>query len=464
MPRKLLTPMLALGALLAGLLVAVGSPAQAGILSADICSDCVTFDPVETHFSGATATVVATVEVDVPNDWTLTTADLGVVDPLGYFHSDWFKRTSPDDAKHTVVFKGTIPNEYAGALERGYLTVYPNIWYRDNNNGLQPANYAYPYYHAVTGDTQATLTAPDSIPTGSALTLSGAATCFRRAAYGPLDEGGWVSIGYRLPGGTFTYQYGTSLNPDGSWSFTVPAVGGTFEWQAQVWPNTFDCAPATSPTVTVQAGTGPPPPPPTLPGAPGLQLGQVTAHTVALDWSPPADAGGVTGYRFGWESASGLPQPSWSRVFGVNADDPFVMTNLCAGCRYTMWVEAVTATGTGARATVQVTTAAEAIPTTPPQPPGTRLPGKPRQLKGHAGSRRVLLTWQAPKKTGGAKIDQYCVHVNGVDQDRCVAAKRGTQRLVIKKLKIATYTFAVRAHTVNGFGKFSRPVKVRPRR
>lgn len=465
MPRKLLTPVLALGALLAGLLVAVGTPAQAAVDYPTICSDCVTFDPVETRFSADSETLTATVEVDVSADWAFVSGVLYIVDPNGYGHyDDWLKITGETRVgnKNFVTFRGQVPNQYAGQLERGYLDVYPFVYYRSNNNELKYANYdfSYPFQHRVTGNVRTSLDAPATIPTGSALTLSGKFTCFRFADYQVNEQGGYTDIYLSQPGAN-AWQYRGSVpisQANGTWSFTEPAVGGTFDWRAVVNPNDYyGCAQGVQDVVTVQAGSGPPPPPPTLPGAPGLTVGAVTEHTVALDWSAPSDGAGITGYRFGWDSANGLPSPSFSTVVS-NPADPFVMTNLCAGCRYTMWVEAVTATGTGDRASVQVTTTAAPTP-----PPSATAPGAPRKLKGKAGSHQALLTWKAPKKVAGAKVTKYCVHQYNHDKDKCVKASK--LKVVMKKLKNnATYTFAVRAFAGTVPGPFSRPVKVRPHR
>lgn len=484
MPRKLLMPLLALGLAFAGLTAGTGVsradpvPGDAVFGAVDQRPDQLIFDP---DTDPAPLTLIQ--HVTDQKQWSVDAADAFVCVPRegnGYcdtpadfsLNTDWLAWDGKDSQQgqaRTLTFTGKIPNSVrsfyyyfqvtydvdpdpAKDVQRSFTSYYQN-------------QYGY-YFASVQGQgrTKVTIDGPGSIPTGSALRLTGRLQCYGPVGYKAPDYGG-VEVQYRLPGaapddwnwvsGDFNYDPSS-----GAWSFTVPAWGTTADWRAigYGYSGNYTCSygdSATSAVITVVAGTEPPPPPPDVPDAPGLTVTGVTATTATLDWSVPDDNGSdITGYRIGWTSDSGLPQPSWSQVL-ASPEDPFVMTNLAPDSDYTMFIEALTAVGPGARATVRVHTSA-ASPA-----PVAHVPGKVRKLKGKPGSHKAVLTWKTPKKTNG-KILQYCVHVNGIDDDKCV--KGSKLRMVVKHLKVATYTLAVRARNADGFGPFSKPVKVRPHR
>jgi hypothetical protein len=434
---------------------AVAAPTYATVEGID-------FAPVETQFNEATETLTAVVEVDVPGDWAFVSGDLQLY-RNSVRVSDWLQPVSQEriGQVHKITFRGQVPNTYGG-LNRGYLRVDPVIYYRDTLNTLRMASYSYSWYHSLVGDTRATIDGPSRITSGSALRLTGRATCYTSGTYVPPPTAdswyGWVNLQYREPGSTGWTDSGggESLNAAGEWAHTFLAVGATLEWRAVVYVN-GNCATANSAVLRVEAGSGEPPPPPTLPGAPGLTVGNVTRSTVALDWST-ASGSGITGYRFGWESASGQPQPSWSNVYPVGSgiDDPFVMTNLCAGCTYTMWVEAVTSNGAGDRATVTVTTDAGAPP---PPPPVVRAPSVVRSVTAGARNHAAVIRWRAPSR---GPVDKYQVHRTGRNYTVADSARRSltVRGLVNGRL----YRFTVRAHNPAGWGPWSAVARVRPHR
>jgi hypothetical protein len=440
--------------------VGLAGTAQAAPTYATV--DAIDFTPVETQFNDASSTLTAVVTVDVPGDWAFVSGDLQLY-RSGVRMPDWLQPVSQEriGQVHKITFRGQIPNNYGG-LNRGYLRVDPVIYYRDTTNGLRMASYSYPWYHSMVGDVRATISGPDRITTGSALRLTGRATCFTSGAYVPPPTAdtwyGWVNLQYREPGtaGWTDSGAGESLSASGEWAHTFLAVGATLEWRAVVYVN-GNCAQQASGALRVEAGSGEPPAPPVTPGAPGLSVGAVGRTTVALDWSP-ASGSGITGYRFGWESDSGRPVPSWSNVYrvGTGIDDPFVMTNLCAGCTYTMWVEAVTANGAGDRASVRVTTAAAG---TPPPAPVVHRPSAPRSVTARAyGSHRAVVRWYAPTR---GPVNRYQVHRAG--HNYSVSSAR--RSLVVGGLVNGrVYRFVVRAHNPAGWGAWSRSAAVRPHR
>jgi hypothetical protein len=417
------------------------------------------FAPVRTQFNDASATLTAVVEVDVPGDWAFVSGDIQLY-RAGVRMPDWLQPVSQEriGQVHKITFRGQVPNNYGG-LNRGYLRADPVIYYRDTTGGLRMASYSYPWYHSLVGDARASIDGPGRIATGSALRLTGRVTCFRNSSYVPPPTGGWVSIEYRVPGeSSWTSVGGESLNLDtGGWAHTVLSVGTTLDWRAVAYGN-GDCADQVTSVLRVEAGAGDPPPAPTLPGAPGLTVGAVGRTTAALNWTA-ASGSGITGYRFGWETGSGLPQPAWSQTYTLaqlRGENPFVMTNLHPGSTYTMWIEAVTSNGAGDRATVTVTT--DAAPTPPPSPVVHR-PSAPRLVTARAaGSHRAVVRWAAPTR---GPVNRYQVHRAG--HNYSVSSAR--RSLVVGGLVNGrVYRFVVRAHNPAGWGSWSRSAAVRPHR
>jgi len=469
-----------LGALIAGFLVAAGlvaagSPARAAPTFADICSTCITFDTSPTLFDEASETVTATVEVNAPGDWAFVSGTLGVTDTKNIAHTDWLKLDSEKriGQRDILTFTGKVPNQISGgALNRGYWIINPAVYYRFNGL-LRVASVPPPpfkYYHLAAGDTKVTLAGPAQITTGSALTLTGNVSCFKAAGFQTVEEGASVDIAYSPTGAnTWTTQGSVQASKtDGNWSFTVPAVGATLDWRTVVYPNsliaTYCVEGKASNVINVVAGTQPPPPPPpTLPGAPGLVVSGSTQSTISATWTAPASAPGqatITGYRFGYDSANGLPQPSFSTVVEVppGPANPFVFTNLCAGCSYSVWVEAVTAAGTGARTTLSATTQAA-----PPPPPAQKAPGAPQSVSGQAGNHKATITWSAPDPVPGATVTKYCVHRFNFSPDKCVGA--GRLKVKFKGLTNGLkYSFTVQAFAGDVAGPLSRVVKVKPKK
>lgn len=445
------------GMMVAAGLLLLGPPAQAAGTYATV--ENVSFNPAETDFSDQNAALSVTVTVDMPASWRFDHGDLLIYDLNGNPLPNWLNAVheSQDGQTDTVTFSGQVPNQYGG-LNRGYIRVTPSLQYKDGTAGPDvPATDNNYWFHLLAGDTKATL---DGAPNGSALRLSGRLTCFHNTDYVAPGVEGWVDIYYSDPGANdWQYAASDSVNSDtGNWSHTLPFGGDAhLDWQARL--NAYPtCANSNSPILTINSGSTPPPPPPgNLPGAPGLSVASKTLNTVSLSWSPPtSNADGITGYRFGWESDSGIPQPSWSDVFGVNADNPFKMTHLCAGCTYHMWIEAVTNRGTGDRARVDVTT--DSAPTPPPPPPSLHRPGKPRSVHARAGNHKALVSWRHGT-TGGGTIDQYQVRRHGKIYP---AASRPTRLTVRGLVNHKLYTFAVRAHNAAGWSGWSRSVNVRP--
>jgi hypothetical protein len=467
------------GALMLGGLAAVGvaGVAQAAPTYPEFIQ--VDQNPSQLVFDSATEHLTLVQEMDDPEEWNLVSAVAMICMPSGAVQcdrpsqfaarTDWLRWTGERQLgqQRFLTFEGNIPNPVR------HFSYYFELTYRPSpTSGLQTVSNYYVYtYEGVNyysfndvyayGDTRLTISGPERIPTGSALNLTGTMECYGRVGYKAPDYG-WVDVEFRANenedwtymGGSSTYNQAT-----GAWTYRNLAVGMTGDWRAV--GSGDQCVNGNSRALHVEAGTGEPPEPPAgpvLPGIPGLEVADVTSTTAVLDWAPPTEnAAGITGYRFGWESESGLPVPSWSKVYSVRAEDPFVMTNLNPDSDYTMWVEAVTARGTGDRATVQVHTDAAIRP---PTDTTVGKPGRVWGVKGVAGNHKARISWHPPRRDGGTAVNRYQVK-------RFNAGSKFTTRqsVLFRGLRNGkTYRFYVRAHNAAGWGPWSRIVQVRPHR
>lgn len=461
----------------------VVTPAQAAtthpeFVSANTTPDYVIFNSDSEHLK-----IVQ--KMDDPPDWNIYRAEARICtekaaqsngcNQPGDFSTapSWLEYKGATQAAQNryLTFEGNVPNTYAGDVNR-HFSYYFVITYKPPSGPLQEvsgyttytyASGTYYYFPGVSmyGASRTTISGPAKIATGSALTLSGKLTCYGRVGFKAPDYG-WVYVQFRLKGETDWNHMGgvSSYNrATGAWKYTNLAVGADGAWRAV--GSGDRCISVTSTPLFVHAGDGPPPPsppPPPVPGAPDLSVGETTSTTAALNWSPPSNTAGITGYRFGWTSSNGLPVPSWNDVYNTTVASPFVMTNLNPDTTYTMYVEAVTNKGPGERATVSVhTTEPVASPTKV-----LYLPGAPQFPKARPGKRKVLLTWATPAPLANtARVNAYQVYRPGFA--RVVGAS--VHGYVFKGLKKKrTYTFYVRAHNKDGWGPWTRGVRVRIRR
>jgi hypothetical protein len=392
---------IAAGLLAVGALATTSSGAQAAPGYPEFISFNTTPNQLVFNSSGSKPLQID-VGLDSPGDWSLVSATMKTCgsltgcgsSPNGYW-AEWLtlEGQSRVAQRHVLKFAGSVPNEYGGQLNRGFQ-YRVEVVYRTNYGSLYTVSTtsSTPAY----GDSRVTIDGPARITTGSALTLSGRATCFGRSAYTiPGADYGWagyVDIQHREPGGAWQ-------------SYTSATVNDT---------------------------------------------------TAAIHWDPPANASGVTGYRFGWRSSNGLPVPTWSDVWPTTAPDPLVMINLNPRTTYTMWIEAVTARGAGDRGAVTITT------TGPAKPPSTQVnrPTAPRSAKATAGKRRVTVRWATPARNGGAAVDWYQVRSHTTGTRVTTKAKAVT----FTRLKAGTtYRYSVRAHNKAGWGPWTRTVSAKPR-
>jgi Fibronectin type III domain len=451
-----------LSALIVALVGLVGiSPAHAAttypeFVSFDQTPSSVIFDAVNKH-------VELVVEMDDPVSWKLASAKLNFCN--GYCGDESASPLKFTDQKraaqrHWLTFEGTL-NINRSTYRYGEVLYNVRLSYQrpdgavvdvDSNSGSGQR------YLTTKNDTKMTISGPSRIDTGSSLTLSGKITCYTGDGYKPIpaiyppDYWGYANISYRLPGDSaWTYIGAAQVTQGGEWKYVNLSVGATADWQATYYHTR--CADAVSPILRVNAGAGEPPTPPAHPSAPGVTVGEVTDSTVALNWTP-ASGEGITGYRFGWVSSNGKPVPSWSNEYPTTIDNPFVMTNLNPNTRYTMYIEALSTSGTGARASVVVTTKDAGKPPTHVKHP----PSAPSWAYAYGRSHTAHLGWHTPTRHVPS-VDLYQVYRSGKSvytHSRTYVAGSLTNG--------RTYTFYVRAHNKDGWGPFSRGAAVRPHR
>jgi chitinase len=130
-----------------------------------------------------------------------------------------------------------------------------------------------------------------------------------------------------------------------------PNIQGAFNWEIQS-DETLGYAYANKVGAAVRS-TSTSTNPPVAPGTVSISVGSITASTLSMNWTKPT--GTVTGYRIGWTSSSGLPQPAWSDVYTLPSN-PFVFTNLAPSTSYNFWIEALNGTSTGPRTTFTIST------------------------------------------------------------------------------------------------------------
>jgi len=180
------------------------------------------------------------------------------------------------------------------------------------------------------------------------------------------------------------------------------------------------------------------------PSAPPAFVSDTTQTTISLDWSPPADPNGtISAYRFGWESATGKPIPSYEDTYPTSGvvPDPLVFTKLNPETNYTVWVEAVNENGRSARTSIATETDASPIVTPPPPPPpppaasvsvGTRSKAGKLYVNVNPNRGRAYWTFVVQKFTGGKWVNGKAYRTKGAGETRTINLKKGLYRVVVQ--------------------------------
>ncbi|POM27037.1 Chitinase A1 precursor [Actinomadura rubteroloni] len=249
----------------------------------------------------------------------------------------------------------------------------------------------------------------------------------------PIDDGGASITGYTVkasPGGRTARVTGaatratvTGLHNAKAYTFTVTATNavGTSGASARS-------------TAVTPLGT---------PGAPALVSVSAGNGSATLAWKKPADDGGrpITAYAV-------RAMPGGKTVVVAGDKRTATVTGLTNGRPYTLTVTAANATGTG-------DTSAPSRAVTP-----AGLAAAPTAVTATADDGRAVVTWAAPRTTGGTPITGYAITT--APGGKIVRVSRGQRRASVTGLVNGTaYTFMVTAQTASGPGArsaASRPV------
>lgn len=214
--------------------------------------------------------------------------------------------------------------------------------------------------------------------------------------------------------------------------------GQPYEFWVTAANSIGESAPSQRLTATPRAN---PPAPPVLTS--------VTARdrSAVITWEPPESDGGapITAYRV--TSSTGVT------VCEVDAGPPHTCTaeGLVNDRYYSFWVTAVNSAGESPRSNIMGVKVAPA------------LPGKPRDVEGTAGDKRIYVAWRPPEDDGDAPVDRYEVALVGAGRT-CVVDESETACTVTGLTPGRTYIARVRARSSVGWGPwaFSQAILVPP--
>ena len=254
----------------------------------------------------------------------------------------------------------------------------------------------------------------------------------------PQSNGGAAIIGYDVyegtsPGGESASSV-SGLTGGTSYTVTGLADGTTYYFAVDAVND------AELHSVRSAESSATPVAPVTAPGAPAGLTAAAGDGQVSLSWQVPSSDGGaaVTSYNVyqgGKKAAS---------VTGTGA----TVKNLANGTTYSFTVTAVNKAGEG-----PASRAASATPTA-----AITKPGAPNGLTASPGNGQVILSWTAPKSTGGAAISSYNVYQGG----KKAASVTGTGATVKNLANGTTYSFTVTAVNKAGEGPASGAASATP--
>ena len=128
------------------------------------------------------------------------------------------------------------------------------------------------------------------------------------------------------------------------------------------------------------------------PSAPELKMVAADPTSITVDWKAPLQPGGtITSYRVGWTSATGQPQATFEAVLSEPVSRPYVFENLVQHTSYDVWVEAINASGTGARSTLTQST-------TGPTGSAAGTANAPALTVDNVLTSAMTIAWQAPSQ------------------------------------------------------------------
>nr|XP_039265200.1 titin-like [Styela clava] len=146
-----------------------------------------------------------------------------------------------------------------------------------------------------------------------------------------------------------------------------------------------------------------------VPAAPqNVRLTKVTSENLVVQWDPPVDNGGAELFNYVVEKREGKNR-NWIPLTNAVIETKFRVKKLTFGVEYHFRVAAENRIGVGA-----FTESPSAVAKNPYETPDS--PGKP--IASEITKSSMLISWQTPKKDGGAVIEGYWLEVRDNDTAR----------------------------------------------
>jgi hypothetical protein len=182
------------------------------------------------------------------------------------------------------------------------------------------------------------------------------------------------------------------------------------------------------------------------PAAPVI-TGAVAGETSAAVAFTADDSGGstITRLEFALDDTTAVDDST------ASLSSPYTLTNLSPGTAYTVYMRAVSASGTGPWSAPQAF-----VTSSPPIPPPVYPPGAPTELTAVAGDASADVSWVAPSDSGSYPISNYQV-TSAPGGRSCLVSVPALTCTVSGLTNGTSYTFTVRALNGAGWGAWSAP-------
>ncbi|MNO20263.1 Endo-1,4-beta-xylanase A precursor [compost metagenome] len=267
----------------------------------------------------------------------------------------------------------------------------------------------------------------------------------------PADNGGSEILGYTVTawtsGGAVKIATGstspitvTGLTNGTAYTFTVIAANAQGESAAsapsnEVIPSADGVSIPTTPTnLTVMPGD----------------------ESVALSWNPAEGAVTYAVYQYEGPAAPTDPK-DWILVRPTVTEATYNVTGLTNGTTYTFAVKAANAEGESGFSVTATATPGSALPP---------APAAPRNLRGEAGNKQVVLKWDGAADADSYTVYQYLGASAPTDPNEWELVRSGITETTYRVTGLANetkYTFSVKAANAGGISDFSAAATVIPK-
>lgn len=185
-----------------------------------------------------------------------------------------------------------------------------------------------------------------------------------------------------------------------------------------------------------------------VPTAPTIVAGDISSHTVSVDFTAPNDAGGttITNYQYSLDGGA-----TWTTMSPAQTTSPIVISGLTNGKSYSVTLRALNASGPGA--------AANCISVTP-----ATTADAPTITSVVAGSHKATVMFNPPSDNGGAEITNYAYSTDDGASWTEPSPSQTASPLVITGLANGlNYSVRIRAINAVGSSAPSNAVSAMPR-